>query len=203
MFDEQFRSLLPRAMRLPVRALVRFGVAPDTLSFAGVALALVASLLIARNVQALGISLWILSRIVDALDGLVAREAQRTSSFGGFLDITLDMTAYTAMVLAFAHLHANAGLLFPAILAGYVLVATTTLALSSILERSAHQLPNNNRTLQFTPGFAEAGETSLVYVAFVVWPSGVTWVGWCWVAMCAATVVQRTLLARRLLSHRA
>jgi len=199
MFDEPARRLMPRLLGAPVRWLVRASVSPNLLSWLGLTLALGAALAVANAFAWSGLLLWLVSRVVDALDGLVARESGRSSSFGGYLDITLDMVAYGAMVLAFAVVHPAQWLLMLCVMFGYLLVTTTTLALSSILEREARQRPNNNRTLQFTPGFAEAGETSLVYVAWSALPAWITPIGWIWVGLCLATVVQRTLLAQRLL----
>ena len=133
------------------------------------------------------------------MDGILARETHCVTPFGAYLDITLDMMAYSAMLAGFAWIHPEGGWVWSAILVGYLLVTTTTLALSSVLESEHAKLTRNDRSLQFTPGFAEAGETTVVYALFALLPSYVTPVGWVWVAVCAATVVQRTLLARKLL----
>jgi hypothetical protein len=106
------------------------------------------------------------------------------------------------MALAFGVVHPADRWLTAWVLFGYLLVTTTTLALSSILEREALARPDNDRTLQFTPGFAEAGETSVVYALWVLLPGAYRVVGWAWVALCLATAVQRTVLARRLLARR-
>jgi phosphatidylglycerophosphate synthase len=199
MFDAPVRRLMPRLFGAPVRWIVRAGISPNLLSWVGLALALAAALAVASSHDWIGLVLWLVSRLVDALDGMVARAGGGSSSYGGYLDITLDMAAYGVMVLAFAMVHPDQWLMMLSVMFGYLLVTTTTLALSSILEREAQQRPGNDRTLQFTPGFAEAGETSLVYVAWTALPTWITLSGWIWVGLCFATVVQRTLLARRLL----
>jgi phosphatidylglycerophosphate synthase len=51
----------------------------------------------------------------------VARELGNQSAFGGYLDITLDMAAYSAMAMGFAVAHPEPGLMWNVILAGYVL----------------------------------------------------------------------------------
>jgi phosphatidylglycerophosphate synthase len=140
------------------------------------------------------------SRVLDGIDGILARHLNRKSAFGGYLDITLDMVAYSAMLFGFWVLHPEAGWAWPAILVGYLLVTSSTLALSSILEQQQVDMPGSNRTFKFTPGLAEAGETSVVYVLLTVFPAWVTPIDWTWAAMCGITVVQRTLLARRLLA---
>lgn len=199
MFDAPVRRLVARVLAGPARALSRIGVTPNALSCTAALLGVGAAWLVASTHTYLGLVLWLVSRILDGMDGVLARESGRASAFGGYLDITLDMLAYSAMVLGFAAIHPTGGWVWSAILVGYLLVTTTTLALSSILEKQQAHIANNDRSLQFTPGFAEAGETTFVYVLLVLLPSLSTAIGWTWVAVCAATVVQRTLLARRLL----
>ncbi|MCU0633645.1 MAG: CDP-alcohol phosphatidyltransferase family protein [Gemmatimonadaceae bacterium] len=202
MFDAVVRRALPSLLHAPVTWLVRRGVSPNAVSIVAVLLALGAAVLVALGHAWWGIALWLLSRLADALDGLVARASGGASAFGGYLDITLDMVAYGAMVIAFALVHPTQRLLLACVLFGYLLVTTTTLALSSILEREALQRPENDRSLQFTPGYAEAGETSAVYVLWTVLPSLFAPIGWAWVVLCLATAVQRTVLAHALLVRR-
>ena len=200
MFDESIRRVMPRVLSAPARWLARVGVSPNIVSVSGAALGVASGVLVAREHVAIGIGLWLLSRVLDGLDGILARESGSASAFGGFLDITLDMTAYSAMLLGFAVIHPEGGMVWAVVLMGYLLVTTTTLALSSLIEKqNARVLPENNRSLQFTPGFAEAGETTAVYVLLAVFPGWTAAIAWGWAVLCFATVVQRTLLAKRLL----
>lgn len=199
MFDEQFRGVFSRVLAAPVRSLARLGVSPNQVTVAACVLGSAAGWLVADGRAVAGIAVWIASRLLDGVDGLLARESGRGSAFGGYLDITLDMVAYSAMVLGFATVHPEGGVLWLVILAGYLLVTTGTLALASALEVRRDQLVRTTRAIRFTSGFAEAGETSAVYVLLVAVPALAVPIAWGWVLLLAATAVQRTLLARRLL----
>ena len=199
MFDAAVRRLLPPVLAPVARLLARAGVTPNALSLIGGLLGVGAGLLVARGFVWSGMIVWLVSRTVDGVDGILARESQQSSAFGGYLDITVDMAAYSAMLLGFAAIHAEGGWVWPAILVGSLLVTTTTLALSSALEHLNAKVPDNDRSIQFTPGFAEAGETTLAYLLFALFPAVVTPIAWLWAGVCYATVIQRTLLARRLL----
>jgi phosphatidylglycerophosphate synthase len=48
-----------------------------------------------------GLVLFLVSRVLDGLDGAVARQT-RLTDLGGYLDITLDFIVYASMVLGFA-----------------------------------------------------------------------------------------------------
>lgn len=199
MFDDAFRARFALATRPAARRLVSAGVTANHVSLTAFALAVAAAALVAVGYQWFGLALWLASRIGDGLDGVVARESGRASPFGGFLDITADMAAYSLMVLAFAALHPGLAAAWLAILAGYVVVITTTLALSGAAASAGRAAGVTDRTFQFTRGLTEAGETSAMYVGWVVFPSQIWWLAWLWAAALLITSLQRVLLASRVL----
>ena len=199
MFDDPFRSRFARLATPASRVLVAWHVTPLAITWTGFALAVAAAAAVASGRAVPGLVFWLLSRVADGLDGVVARVGGRQSAIGGYLDITLDMAAYSLMVLAFAHRHPGHALMWQAILVGYVLAITTTLALSSAAERAARTVAAGDRTFQFTRGLAEAGETTIVYVLWIVMPSHVALVGWTWCGLLLATALQRSWMAWRFL----
>ena len=85
------------------------------------------------------------------------------------------------------------------VLLGYVMAITTTLALSSLVEKADRQL-GGNRSIQFTRALAEGGETTAVYVVIALVPSVSRYTLLVWIALLAISAVQRTRMARTLLS---
>ena len=138
---------------------------PWQITWTGFGLAVAAAAAVASGHAVPGLIVWLLSRLADGLDGVVARVGA-AEPFGGYLDITLDMAAYSLMVLAFAVAHPGHALMWQAILVGYVLAITTSLALLVAAERT-RPAPSaaGDRTFQFTRGLAEAGET-IVYACW-------------------------------------
>lgn len=199
MFDEAFRTRFAPAVRPVARILLRAGVTANHVTIASFMLAAAAAALVAGDRQYAGLALWLISRVLDGLDGVVAREDGSGSPFGGFLDITLDMAAYSLMVLAFAALHPEHVVAWIAVLAGYVMVITTTLALSAAATAAARVVSATDRTFQFTRGLTEAGETSVMYALWVAAPSHIWWLAWVWAAALLITALQRVQLASRVL----
>ena len=197
MLDDLVRPRFARLASPATRALARAGVTPTQVSCLGIVLALGGAVAVAAGHPIVGLLLWLVSRVADGLDGALARAAQQQTAFGGYLDITLDMAAYSAMVVAFAWLHPAHTALWVSVLAGYVLNITTTLALAAVAAQADTVVATGNRSVQFTRGLAEAGETSAVYALWALLPDLVPLVGWTWCAMLAATVAQRTWLAWR------
>ena len=101
MLDGLARRLLDPALDRMGRALAAKGVSADALTFAGLACGLGSALAIAFGADGLALLALALNRLLDGLDGAVARASTRTDR-GGFLDIVLDFTTYGAVPLAFA-----------------------------------------------------------------------------------------------------
>jgi phosphatidylglycerophosphate synthase len=202
MLDDRFRAGFEPLVRPVARGLAQAGVTANSVTVAAFALALLGAGLIATGRPYAGLAVWLVSRLGDGLDGAVARESRASSPFGGYLDITLDMAAYAAMVLAFAVVHPASTYGWLAVLAGYVVVITTTLALSDSARAAQITVSQTNRTFQFSAGLTEAGETSLMYTLWVLFPQHVDWLVWVWVIALGITCLQRSLLAWRVLpSH--
>ncbi|MBA3270571.1 MAG: hypothetical protein H0T71_08650 [Acidobacteria bacterium] len=61
------------------------------------------------------------------------------------------------------------------------------------------QISTTNRTFQFTPGLTEAGETTVMYTLWALFPEHLYWLAWAWAAALVVTSVQRVYLGWRLL----
>ncbi len=96
-------------LRPLVRLLSTMRVRPDTLTVAGWTLALGSALLFGLGYPRAGGAVMLLGGIFDALDGAVARESNRMSLFGAFLDSTLDRLSESAVFVGLIFFYANAG----------------------------------------------------------------------------------------------
>lgn len=198
-FDEPFRRHVQPVLRPVARGIAHAGLTANHITALTFLVTIVAAAAIATGRTWIGLAFWLISRLGDGLDGVVARESGQASAFGGYLDITLDMAGYAAMVIGFALLYPMYYAAWVSVLAGYVVVITTTLALSDAAGKIGRSVSATNRTFQFTPGITEAGETTVMYCAWVVFPGAIVWLVWLWVAALAATGAQRTALAWRAL----
>lgn len=199
MFDDAFRARFQPAVTPLVAWLARAGVTPNAITLTTFVVALVGAVTVATVDPRAGVVIWLISRVGDGLDGALARVTGLTSAFGGFLDITLDMTAYSTMVVAFAVVYPEYAMGWMTVLAGYVIVITTTLALSDAARAVGADLGATDRTFQFTRGITEAGETNVVYAIWAFLPAVLPWAIWLWAAALLVTGAQRMILARRTL----
>jgi phosphatidylglycerophosphate synthase len=123
--------------------------------------------------------LWVINRIVDGMDGAVARAGGTQSDFGGYLDLLLDVVVYSAIPIGFA-LHRQNGTLFVVVmilLASFYINVTSWLYLSALLEKRGHRTggilpPDTGSTSIAMPGgVVEGGETILFYLAVLLFPA--------------------------------
>ncbi len=84
------------------KALAVIPLSPDQWTFLAVALALIGALAVAITGNlALGLALFVLAALCDAVDGAVARARGETSALGGFLDGVADRFVEAAFLFSF------------------------------------------------------------------------------------------------------
>ncbi len=168
------------------------GVVADHLSVAGFAAGLGAALAVALQAYWLGFALLVLNRLLDGLDGAVARAAGPTDR-GAFLDITLDFIVYAAIPAAFALADPARNALWAAILLfAFVGTASTFLAYAIFAEKRGLATQRTGRkTIFYLGGLAEGTETALVLLAMCAFPMAFPWLAGAFALACAITAVAR------------
>jgi CDP-alcohol phosphatidyltransferase len=101
MFDARFRPLIDPPLNAAGRWLAARGLSANALTIMGLIVGLAAAVAISRRAYALAVALIIVNRILDGLDGAVAR-VRGPSDFGGYLDSLCDFAFYVAVPLGFA-----------------------------------------------------------------------------------------------------
>lgn len=89
-------------VRLPVNALIRAGVRPNTITTIGTLFVLVSAVAYGLGHVRWGGALLLLSGVLDTLDGQVARGSASASRFGAFYDSTLDRVGDGATFIGIA-----------------------------------------------------------------------------------------------------
>lgn len=192
MLDKAVQNALRPAMTRAARGLVRLGVGADAISFAGFVLGMAAAAAIAFQQFLPGLALLLLSRLMDGLDGAVARATTPTDR-GGFLDITLDFLFYAAIPLAFALADPVANALPAAVLlAAFIGTGSSFLAFAAVAEkRRLRSLAFPDKGFYFLGGLTEATETITAFAAMCLWPQWFAPIAYGFAALCGVTIVLR------------
>jgi len=101
MFDAVIRPHIDKPLARLATHLVRWRISANSVTATGFLLGMGAAGLIASGQFVPGLALFLVSRVLDGLDGAVARQT-RLTDLGGYLDITLDFIVYASMVMGFA-----------------------------------------------------------------------------------------------------
>lgn len=208
MFDRQVRGLLAPTLDAVGGKLADAGVRPLAVTGAGWVAGVGACVAAGFGQWTLALALWLLNRLLDGLDGPIARRRGATE-LGGFLDIVADFSIYAGFVLAVAIAVPDARVAAAALLTAYYVSGTAFLALSSLIERRStdRRSPGgaeaaevgDERSLRFVGGLAEGTETVVVYVLFCLFPQYAAIIAWVFTAAVAITAAQRIAAGVRIL----
>lgn len=101
MLDRHLHPRVKPALDCLVSVLDKPGVTPDGLTLAGFAIGLLALPFLALGWYSAALAAIVLNRLLDGLDGALARRRGLTDA-GGFLDIALDFLFYALVPFGFA-----------------------------------------------------------------------------------------------------
>lgn len=195
MLDARLRPLIDPPLNRAGAALARGGVTANALTFTGLALGLTGAGAIALGHIGWGLALIIANRLLDGLDGAVAR-ARGPSDLGGYFDIVADFAFYVAVPLGFGILSPVNTLPALVLVASFVLTGVSFLAFAVIAaKRGASTEAHGRKSFFYSTGLAEGAETIAVFIAMCLWPASFGWIAYAYAGLCVLTVFQRSAMA--------
>ena len=194
MLDRAAIALLRPGLQWLAGALVRAGIGADAVTLCGFALGVAAAVALSLSAPLAGLALLLASRLMDGLDGAVARLTQPTDR-GAFLDITLDFLFYASIPLAFAVADPAANALPAAVLlAAFIGTGSSFLAFAALAEKRGLQSEDfPQKGIYYLGGLTEATETLLCFVLMCLWPQHFGALAYGFAVLCALTIVTRVL----------
>lgn len=200
--------MVDKVLRVPKEEVLRpiarsafAAIHPTTLTLIAFGVGLAAAVALWQGAHVLGLGLWLLNRLLDGLDGTVARTYNKQSDLGGYIDILCDHAIYAALPVALA--------LGVAIPSGYLAV---TLLMSSFYINGASWmflaalLEKHNRgaaihgdltTITMPGGLIEGTETILFYCLFILFPAALVPLFLAMAILVLITAAQRLVWAAR------
>ncbi len=168
---------------------------PLAITLSGFAMGLGSGTAAAFGAYGLGLGLWLLNRVLDGLDGTLARLQRRQSDLGGYLDMLLDVVIYAVVPLGLAfHQGSLLGYAFLALmLASFYINLCSWMYLAGLLEKrqktvalwaakgervsgtesspvSGTESLDELTSLSMPSGLIEGSETILFYGLFFLFP---------------------------------
>ncbi|MGH8308524.1 MAG: CDP-alcohol phosphatidyltransferase family protein [Steroidobacteraceae bacterium] len=198
MLDGLMRPIIDPPLNRLARLIARTGVSANALTLAAVPFAIGAAAAIAVERYGLALLLIALNRLLDGIDGPLARIRGRSTDFGGYLDIVCDFVFYAAIPVGFGL--ADPRNLLPALvlLASFIGAGTSFLAFAVFAaKRGMETRAQGAKSFYFAAGLAEGTETIAAFVLACLWPAAFPQIAYVYAAICALTVVGRIIAARR------
>jgi len=195
MFDARLRPLIDPPLNRMGAAIAGAGITANQLTFASGALGVAAGFVIASQNYGLGLVLILASRLLDGLDGAVAR-ATRITDFGGFLDIVADFCFYVAVPVGFGFADSANASFALLLVASFTLTGVSFLCYAAIAEkRGIKTTAHGKKSFFYSTGIAEGAETIAIFVLMCLLPASFPALAAFYATLCVLTVGQRGFAA--------
>lgn len=172
MIDDILRLPKEKIMEPLAKALP--GVSPTAITVTACLVGVTSGVAAAGQQYGLALGLWGANRLLDGLDGTLARANGKESDLGGYLDLVLDMVVYAAIPLGLA-LGSDipfVSLALAALFASFYINSATWMVLSSLLEKRCQGAKARGEltTVTIPRGLIEGLETFIFYSLFLLFP---------------------------------
>ena len=143
------------------------------------------------------LALWLLNRMLDCLDGSVARHRKIASSLGGFWDLLSDFVVYSLLPIAIAIGQGRAleenkpDWLAISLLEASFHVNNFILFYSAAVAAQRHDDELTSVTMR--PALVEGFESGLLFTAMLLWPRHIKMLAWLMAGAVSIGIVQRTI----------
>lgn len=197
MFDDVLRQLKDNVLDRAVRPFA--SIHPNVVTVLAFLVGVLAAGLILQQHYLLGLVGWLSSRLLDGLDGAIARVHNKQSDFGGYLDILLDFAIYALIPLALVLADPTPlrYVLLALLLASFYINAASWMHLAALLEKRALRRANILTSVVLPPGIIAGTETIVFYCLFILFPTYLEALFAAMAVLVLLTVVQRLVWAAR------
>lgn len=198
MFDPVLRRLIDPPLNRAGAWLAGQGLSANGTSLAGLAVGLLAVPALAHGRYDLALLTILLNRLIDGLDGPIARQGSPTA-FGGYLDIMCDMAFYAAVPVGFALASPVNALPAAILLASFVCTGASFLGRAVLAAQlgEANDGRRGRKSFFHAAGLIEGSETIAAFVLFCLFPGTFPWLAGLFAALCFWTAAARVLEAYR------
>ena len=193
MFDVALRRLVDPALIRMAGWITHTPLSANMVTISGAGLALGAAFSVTQSNFTAALVFILLNRIVDGLDGAVAR-INGPTAFGGYLDTICDYIFYLSVPIAFGLTSAINQIPALLLVASFTLTAVSFLAFAALAEKRGFAdtaLPG--KSFYFLGGLTEATETIAVFASMCMWPMHFAVLAYSFATLCSITTVMRVV----------
>lgn len=200
MLDTLFIKTLKHPLRLTAVVIDKLGVKANWITLLGFVMGMMVLPALYFGNTSLALVFVIINRVMDGLDGAVAR-LQGPTDLGGYLDITLDFIFYSAVIFGFALMNpVDNALAASFLIFSFMGTGSSFLAFAIMAEkRKIERLEYGHKSLYFLGGLAEGTETIAFLVLICLLPSYFAVMAYLFGVICWITTATRIYAGYRTL----
>ena len=200
MVDRYLRGVKERGLEPLVRRLEP--VPPLAITLLSFLFGLVSVAVTALGGLAAGLTLWVLSWVLDGIDGHLARHKQQQTDLGGYLDTLSDLAVYALIPVALwaAFADTTSALSLALLLASFYLNIGSWMYLAALLEKRRRGAASETTSVTMPGGLVEGTETFVFFCLFFLLPQQLTWLFGLMALLVFVSALQRVVWAVRNLS---
>ena len=194
MLDRWSAAAVRPVLQIMASQLNRYGLTPNQVTIAGFFIGTLALPALAFQNYTLALLFICLNRIMDGLDGALAR-IHGSTDVGGFLDIVLDFIFYALVIVGFALAAPDTNALSACLLlCGFMGTGSSFLAFASIAAKQGIDNPvYQNKSLYYLGGLTEGTETIVFFIAMCLLPGYFPQIALFFTTLCALTTFTRIM----------
>ena len=195
MIDVQMRRLVDPALNSVAAGLVKIGVSANAITVTGFLVGLGAVPLISFHHYDLALVVILVNRLMDGLDGAVARQIGITD-IGAYLDIVLDFIFYSAIVFGFALANPEQAVYSAFLIFSFIGTGSSFLAFAIFAAK--HKLSSEIRgtnSIYYLGGLTEGTETIVLFGLLCLMPAWFAVLATAFGVMCWITTATRIYYA--------
>lgn len=196
MLDAYLRPLIDPPLNRVAAALAKTGLTANMVTGIGFGFAVAAFTALAFQAYGAALLLIILNRLMDGLDGPLARQSQ-ASDLGGYFDIVSDFVFYAGAIFFFAVGRPDTALAAAFLIFSFMGTASSFLAYAVIAaKRNIHHETQGRKSFAYLKGITEGTETMILLTLICLIPGGFVWIAAIFGGLCWLTTLGRVLQAR-------
>jgi phosphatidylglycerophosphate synthase len=196
MLDGAVKKVLDPVFSGIARYLAKTGISANAITLTAVVVGLAVLIPLALENYMAALALIAVNRLLDALDGAVARRNGITD-LGGFFDVVGDFIFFGAVVLGFALADTEANALAAAwLLFAFMGAEASFLAYAALAEKHHfHTTSHGKKSIFFLGGLVEEVETVVAFVLACIFPNWFPWIAVVFGVLCWMTTGARIMVA--------
>ena len=193
MLDTRVRLLIDPVLDRLAVVLARLGLSANAMTVLGFLFGAAGCVAIAWQSYGIALTLVLLNRVADGLDGSIARR-QGPTDVGGYLDIVLDMIFYSGVPFAFAVSRPEFTLPAAFLIYSFIGTGGSFLAYAAIAAKrgvTADRL--GKKSFFYSTGLIEGTETVVFIVVCCLLPDRFAMLAWVFGSLCWITTAGRII----------